>query len=87
MARSCLGGFGLDLDGEGTANLGDGRGSANQTGIMRDDYGYPLLGSCIETLLGGNHFRYFVQMGSGAYFLAASVEKNLTAGHDIVENG
>lgn len=25
---------------------------------LREDYGDPLLGTCDETLIGGNHFRY-----------------------------
>ena len=52
--------------------------SENQTAVIRWNYGDPQLGSCRETIEGGNHFRYWVQDGksgnSGAVFLAASVE-------------
>ena len=57
-----------------TANLGDGRGSVNQTNEYRKDYGNPDVGSCLETLFGGNHLRYWHQTGpkanTGALFLA-----------------
>lgn len=33
---------------------------------MRNDYGDPTLGTCKETVEGGNHFRYWVQSGSSA---------------------
>ncbi|KAG8860825.1 hypothetical protein FRB96_003558 [Tulasnella sp. 330] len=79
---------------EGTqqsANLGDGRGYVNQTAVIRWDYGSPSIGTCEETLLGGDHFRYWSQIGmeadSGAYFLAASYESALAEGHNIIKNG
>lgn len=50
---------------------------------MRYNYGDPLLGACKQSLLGGNHFRYWQQAPSQAYFLAASFEMNLTLNHNI----
>lgn len=73
------------------ANLGDGKGSVNQSSVLRWDYGDPQLGTCTETIQGGNHFRYWVQNGddqnSGAYFMACSYEMPLEKHHDIVPNG
>ncbi|KAG8984618.1 hypothetical protein FRB94_008037 [Tulasnella sp. JGI-2019a] len=74
-----------------TANLGDGRGYVTQMAVIRWDYGNPTIGTCEETLNGGNHFRYWRQNGSeadsGAYFLAASYESPLAQGHTIVMDG
>ena len=57
-----------------SANLGDGNGPVNQTIELRQDYGDAELGTCLESLIGGNHFRVYVQNGSladsGALFLA-----------------
>ena len=59
--------------------------------MIRWDYGDPTLGTCTETIQGGNHFRYWVQNGksadSGAIFMALSYEKSLAEGHDIITNG
>lgn len=38
----------------------------NETAVMRLDYGDPTLGTCKETVEGGNHFRYWTQTGSEA---------------------
>ncbi|KAI1794667.1 hypothetical protein LXA43DRAFT_1091722 [Ganoderma leucocontextum] len=74
-----------------TANLGDGNGSLNQAVEFRQDFGNDLLGTCLESLLGGNHFRVWRQGGpsanSGALFLAASKEKDATKNHDLVDDG
>lgn len=35
----------------------------NETAVIRWDYGDPELGTCKETIQGGNHFRYWVQDG------------------------
>lgn len=40
--------------------------SVNETSELRWDYGDPELGTCQETIKGGNHFRYWVQDGSQA---------------------
>ncbi|KAH9987857.1 hypothetical protein BJV77DRAFT_1023918 [Russula vinacea] len=69
----CLGGH---LGAPQTANLGDGRG------LWESD-----IGSCLETLFGGNHLRYWHQTGpkanTGALFLAY----NLHNKHTIAKNG
>ncbi|KAG1864075.1 hypothetical protein C8R48DRAFT_672791 [Suillus tomentosus] len=71
--------FGLHLGGYMPANLGDGNGWVNQTIELRQDYGNAGIGTCLESLIGGNHFRIFVQNGttadSGALFLAVSREE------------
>lgn len=35
----------------------------NETAVIRWNYGDPKLGTCKETISGGNHFRYWVQNG------------------------
>ncbi|KAF5336246.1 hypothetical protein D9758_014352 [Tetrapyrgos nigripes] len=73
------------------ANLGDDNGTKNETAVIRFNYGNPQLGTCQETVDGGNHFRYWVQDGSqansGAIFMAASYEMPIASQHDIVSNG
>ncbi|TFK34742.1 hypothetical protein BDQ12DRAFT_336518 [Crucibulum laeve] len=73
------------------ANLGDGNGYKNETSVIRWNYGDPQLGSCKETVEGGNHFRYWVQDGpqgnSGAIFMAVSYELPIALQHDIIPNG
>ncbi|KAF6755806.1 hypothetical protein DFP72DRAFT_895253 [Ephemerocybe angulata] len=73
------------------ANLGDGNGDKNETSIMRWNYGDAQLGSCKETIQGGNHFRYWIQDGkdanSGAIFMATSYEKPIADHHDIIPDG
>ncbi|KAI0249026.1 hypothetical protein BJV78DRAFT_1114121, partial [Lactifluus subvellereus] len=74
-----------------TANLGDGRGYLNETAVIRWDYGDATLGTCKESIEGGNHFRYWTQTGSsansGAVFMAVSYELPETLQHDIIFNG
>jgi len=81
----------LHLGGPFSANLGDGHGPVNQTSELRQDFGAAVLGTCIESLIGGNHLRVFVQDGptadSGALFLAVSQEEDLEENHTIVPNG
>lgn len=52
--------------------------SVNQTAVIRWDYGNVQLGTCEETLEGGDHIRYWVQNGpqenTGAIFMALSYE-------------
>jgi len=83
--------FGAHLGDPQSANLGDGHGSVNQTLELRQDYGNPDIGTCWESLVGGNHLRVFRQNGplanTGALFLAVSQEKNLHNGHNIAPNG
>ncbi|KAJ7490588.1 hypothetical protein FB451DRAFT_622396 [Mycena latifolia] len=73
------------------ANLGDGNGFLNETGELRWDYGDPSLGTCQETIKGGNHFRYWPQHGasanSSAWFLATSYEMPIAQGHNIIVDG
>ncbi|KAJ7938463.1 hypothetical protein B0H13DRAFT_2246358 [Mycena leptocephala] len=74
-----------------SANLGDGNGWVNQTMELRQDYGNEDLGTCLESLVGGNHFRVFRQNGtlanSGALFLAVSQEEDVWDGHTIIPDG
>ncbi|KAH9970854.1 hypothetical protein BGW80DRAFT_1175454 [Lactifluus volemus] len=83
--------FGAHLGTPQSANLGDGHGWVNQTLELRNDYGNPIIGTCWESLVGGNHFRLFRQNGpnanTGALFLAVSEEENVTEGHTIRPNG
>ncbi|KAJ7090202.1 hypothetical protein B0H15DRAFT_922380 [Mycena belliarum] len=76
--------FGIHLGGPQAADLGDGNG-------LREDFGSKPIGTCLETLIGGNHYRVFRQNGgranTGALFLAASKEESVTEHHDIVPNG
>jgi len=88
FSTECLG---IHLGGPQSANLGDGNGFVNQTMELRQDYGSASLGTCLETLIGGNHFRVYRQNGSeadsGALFLAVSKEEDLAESHDIVPDG
>ncbi|KAK0552697.1 hypothetical protein OC845_001599 [Tilletia horrida] len=91
MGVSCLG----QTNGSAQlANLGDGRGNVTQgndgtgaNGVLRWNYGDPYLGTCRESVIGGNHLRWFPQAKTGAYFLAASVELTAAQGHMIALNG
>ncbi|KAJ7929325.1 hypothetical protein B0H13DRAFT_2228609 [Mycena leptocephala] len=56
--------LGIHLGGPQASNLGDGNGLVNQTQMMREDYGSVAIGTCLETLMGGNHYRVFRQNGS-----------------------
>jgi hypothetical protein len=88
LGIECLG---LHLGGPQSANLGDGNGYVNQTYELRYDYGNAAIGTCLETLAGGNHLRMFRQNGSladtGALFLAVSQEEDLAESHTISPNG
>ncbi|KAI0672887.1 hypothetical protein C8Q78DRAFT_686038 [Trametes maxima] len=88
FSRECLG---FHLGNPQTANLGDGNGSVDQTLEFREDFGNDLLGTCLESLVGGNHFRVFRQNGpqanSGALFLAVSKEQPVSKNHDIIPDG
>ncbi|EST04830.1 hypothetical protein PSEUBRA_006137 [Kalmanozyma brasiliensis GHG001] len=83
--RECLG---LHGGGYQTAHI-DPRGDLNQDFIFRQIY-TPLdhvFGTCIESLVGGNHVRAWQQQGSGAWFLATSKEEKLSKHHMIVPDG
>ncbi|KAE8215742.1 hypothetical protein CF327_g1031 [Tilletia walkeri] len=87
----------LDLHrgGRQRANLGDGDGWKQEFFEYRQTHlpGAPgrWIGSCWESLYGGNHFRVWKQNGSfantGAWFLAISKEKNLRMHHTIDTDG
>ncbi|GBE81240.1 hypothetical protein SCP_0309670 [Sparassis crispa] len=83
--------FDIHLGTPFTANLGDGNGWLNQTIELRQDYGSASIGTCLESLIGGNHFRLWTQNGpdanSGALFLAVSKEEPVTENHDIIPDG
>ncbi|KII92327.1 hypothetical protein PLICRDRAFT_103562 [Plicaturopsis crispa FD-325 SS-3] len=83
--------LGLHSGGPQSANLGDGNGWVNQTVELRQDYGDAGLGTCLESLIGGNHFRVYRQNGtaanSGALFLAVSKEEDVTQHHTIIPDG
>jgi hypothetical protein len=50
--------FGFHFGGLMSANkLGDGNGMVNQTIELRQDYDNEGIGTCLESLIGGNHFR------------------------------
>ncbi|KAI8993798.1 hypothetical protein BD414DRAFT_411631 [Trametes punicea] len=83
--------FGIHIGNPFPANLGDGHGWVNQTVELRQDYGDAGAGTCLESLIGGDHFRVYFQNGptadSGAAFLAVSKEEPATDNHDIVPDG
>jgi len=83
--------FGAHLGTPQAANLGDGRGWVNQTVELRNDYGNEIIGTCWESLVGGNHLRMWHQSGpaatTNALFLAVSEEDTLLHKHTIKKNG
>lgn len=88
LSKECLG---LHKGTAEPANLGDGNGWVNEREVIREHYNIPIVGTCIESLVGGNHFRTYRQNGSlansGALFLAVSQEESLAQSHNIVPNG
>lgn len=82
---------GLSAGGAQQANLGDGSGYRDQGDVLRFNYYQGDTGTCIESIKGGNHLRYFIQNGSsadtGAVFIAASVELSGAESHELVPNG
>ncbi|KAJ1023575.1 hypothetical protein NDA16_003192 [Ustilago loliicola] len=83
--RECLG---LHAGGYQKAYI-DPRGWRDQEFIYREAY-TPfdhVFGTCIESLVGGNHIRAWQQQGSGAWFLATSREEDASKNHMIVPNG
>ncbi|EIM83848.1 uncharacterized protein STEHIDRAFT_62467 [Stereum hirsutum FP-91666 SS1] len=88
MSTECLG---IHLGAPQSANLGDGNGAVNQTVELRQDFGDAAAGTCLESLIGGNHLRMFRQNGiladTGALFLAVSKEEPITESHTIVPDG
>ncbi|KAJ6489570.1 hypothetical protein C8R47DRAFT_1124806 [Mycena vitilis] len=84
FSTECLG---LHLGTPQSANLGDGRGDVNETEVLRQSFGIPGVGTCLESATGGNHFRVFPQAGTGALFLAVSKEEDAEESHTIVADG
>ncbi|KAF5320984.1 hypothetical protein D9619_001416 [Psilocybe cf. subviscida] len=88
FSTECLG---IHLGGPQSANLGDGNGFVNQTIELRQDFGDATLGTCLESAIGGNHFRIYRQNGpsanSGALFLAVSKEMDAAESHNIIPDG
>jgi len=72
------------------ADLGDGDGQKLQLFLARQYY-FPVIGTCWESLAGGQHFRVWKQNGtlanSGAWFLGASKEMDASKNHMIVPDG
>ncbi|KAJ7449035.1 hypothetical protein B0H11DRAFT_335372 [Mycena galericulata] len=83
--------FDLHIGDPQSANLGDGNGWVNQTIELREDFGSTALGTCWESLAGGNHLRLYRQNGtlanSGALFLAVSKEEDVVEHHTISPDG
>jgi len=79
--------FGIHLGGPQQTNLGDGRGWVNQTAVIRFDYNNTFDGTCLESLTGGNHFRFWQQTTTEAFFIATSVEEWAGEEHTISPNG
>lgn len=53
-STECLG---IHLGAPQSANLGDGNGAVNETVELRQDFGDAAAGTCLESLIGGNHLR------------------------------
>jgi hypothetical protein len=58
----------------------------NETAVIRLDYGDATLGTCKETVVGGNHFRYWIQSGSSAnrYYFFLSPSASLEVAHLLI---
>lgn len=72
------------------ADLGDGLGRKSEQFLARQHY-FPVIGTCWESVRGGQHFRAWKQNGtaanSGAWFIAASKEQDSSKRHKITEDG
>ncbi|KAJ3747556.1 hypothetical protein DFH05DRAFT_820722 [Lentinula detonsa] len=87
--------FGLHYGNIHQANLGDGNERQDEQLLARQYYftrpGGPVLGTCWESLAGGNHFRAWKQNGtmadSGAWFLGVSKEEHSGKHHMIIPDG
>lgn len=76
----------LHFGGAMQANLGDGyRDEVIE--IRQARYKLPLIGACLESALGGSHFRAWQQKSTGAWFLAVSMERSARYRHVITSNG
>ncbi|WWC85601.1 uncharacterized protein L201_000465 [Kwoniella dendrophila CBS 6074] len=80
--------LGLHMGVEQQANLGDGYSNQTQRSILRYQYFHdPFLGTCLESIYGGNHLRVFKQDSTGAYFLSSSSEKDSKKNHALGVKG
>ncbi|KAJ7735741.1 hypothetical protein B0H16DRAFT_1731169 [Mycena metata] len=79
--------FGMHMGDPQQANLGDGHGWVNQSVELRQDYGSAPLGTCWESIWGGNHLQDGNLANSEALFLAVSKEENVINHHTISPNG
>ncbi|KAJ7206997.1 hypothetical protein B0H12DRAFT_1280531 [Mycena haematopus] len=88
FAHECLG---LHFGARQPANLGDGNGWTDEMMVLRESYGSSSVGTCWETVIGGNHLRVYRQNGplanSGALFLAVSQEESILWHHTITRDG
>ncbi|OCF41729.1 hypothetical protein I317_04433 [Kwoniella heveanensis CBS 569] len=76
--------FGLHMGDKQQANLGDGLTNQTQHTILRYQYfRNHFLGTCLESIYGGNHIRVWKQYSSGAYFLSSSAEEDSTDNHKL----
>ncbi|CAD6576879.1 MAG: hypothetical protein CYPHOPRED_006111 [Cyphobasidiales sp. Tagirdzhanova-0007] len=80
----------LHFGGAQTAHLADGNDWHEQVYEIRQAY-FPIFGTCVQSAVGGNHFRAWKQNGtladSGAWFLALSLEYDFRRYHNIKPNG
>ncbi|KZS86722.1 hypothetical protein SISNIDRAFT_420591 [Sistotremastrum niveocremeum HHB9708] len=83
FASECLG---IHIGARHRADLGDGRGPQIERLLLRQCHlGIPLLGSCLESLIGGFHFRGWMQAESKAWFLG--YRQSLLKHHEITPDG
>jgi hypothetical protein len=91
ISQPCLGQASMPgSDNKQFAFLGpSGSPDQNLTELLtwRENFGDPLLGSCIQTFNGGFHLRAFNQTATGAIFIAASDEADLSHHHKILPDG
>ena len=76
----------LHFGGAQTAHLADGNDWHEQVYEIRQAY-FPIFGTCVQSAVGGNHFRAWKQNGtladSGAWFLALSLEYDFRRYHNM----
>ncbi|WVW81565.1 hypothetical protein I302_103560 [Kwoniella bestiolae CBS 10118] len=79
--------FGLHMGDKQQSNLGDGNKNQTQRSILRYQYFHNhFLGTCLESIYGGNHIRVFKQETTGAYFLSSSAEMDSSMNHKLGMN-
>nr|ODO04339.1 hypothetical protein L204_00697 [Cryptococcus depauperatus CBS 7855] len=83
--------LGLQMGNYQQSNLGDGNRNQTQRSILRYQYFHDdILGTCLESIYGGNHIRVFRQetrwassLRIGAYFFSTSAEMDSTTHHNL----